>query len=301
MAPSARARSRSVLRRRGVDAAGVDRHRDDRAADSSRPPRAPGTRCRGRRNRPARWARRPSEVCCMGFSDCETVRLRRSISRRWARASLVAMKMVSSPEMVPTTSGHSALSIATATLGAAPIVVLITVMRRAGRRAPRARTAPARRNRRWRARSHPAAPGSGRRPSARPSSRRSRLTEDCVTVEAVAPQQLRQIALPAHHAAAQDAQDGVAAIELLAVGQHGSLCINFRNYAYKCTGWQGCGSRRMARVSLGGDAGGRGCQRVPASPMGAAQSPARARHQQLPTFALPADDRFSYLWCIPAR
>ena len=38
------------------------------------------------------------------------------------------MKMVSSPEMVPTTSGHSALSTATATLGAAPMVVLITVI-----------------------------------------------------------------------------------------------------------------------------------------------------------------------------
>ena len=37
------------------------------------------------------------------------------------------MKMVSSPEMVPTTSGHSALSIATATLCAAPIVVLTIV------------------------------------------------------------------------------------------------------------------------------------------------------------------------------
>jgi hypothetical protein len=37
------------------------------------------------------------------------------------------MKIVSSPEMVPMTSGHSALSMATATLAAAPMVVLTTV------------------------------------------------------------------------------------------------------------------------------------------------------------------------------
>ena len=42
------------------------------------------------------------------------------------------MKMVSSPEMVPTTSGHSALSMATATLCAAPMVVWMTVMRGPG-------------------------------------------------------------------------------------------------------------------------------------------------------------------------
>ena len=52
-----------------------------------------------------------------------------------------------------------------------------------------------------------------------------------MTVEAVAPQQLRQIALPAHDTAAQDAQDGVAAVELVAIGEHSDLCIKFRNYA----------------------------------------------------------------------
>ena len=39
----------------------------------------------------------------------------------------VAMKIVSSPEIVPTTSGQRALSMATATLCAVPIVVLTTV------------------------------------------------------------------------------------------------------------------------------------------------------------------------------
>jgi hypothetical protein len=34
-----------------------------------------------------------------------------------------------------------------------------------------------------------------------------------------------------HDTAAQDAQDGVASLELVAVGQHGSPCINYRNYA----------------------------------------------------------------------
>ena len=37
------------------------------------------------------------------------------------------MKIVSSPEMVPTTSGQRAVSIATATLCAAPMVVRSTV------------------------------------------------------------------------------------------------------------------------------------------------------------------------------
>jgi hypothetical protein len=37
--------------------------------------------------------------------------------------------------------------------------------------------------------------------------------------------------LPMHDTAAQDAQDGVASLELLAVVQHGSLCINYPNYA----------------------------------------------------------------------
>ena len=43
------------------------------------------------------------------------------------------MKIVSSPEIVPTTSGHSALSMATATLCAAPMVVLMTVRDGPGR------------------------------------------------------------------------------------------------------------------------------------------------------------------------
>ena len=49
------------------------------------------------------------------------------MSACWARRLAVAMKIVSSPEMVPTTSGHSALSMATATLCAAPMVVRSTV------------------------------------------------------------------------------------------------------------------------------------------------------------------------------
>ena len=64
----------------------------------------------------------------MGFLSCETGwRAVRSAGAGRA-PSAVAMKMVSSPEIVPTTSGHSALSTATATLAAAPILVLITVM-----------------------------------------------------------------------------------------------------------------------------------------------------------------------------
>ena len=74
-------------------------------------------------------------------------------------------------------------------------------------------------------------------------------------------QQLRQIALPAHHAAAQDAQDGVAAFELMMVVQHGEpvhklskLCINMHRLA-------------RARVAADGEdvVGGRsGRLRVPA-------------------------------------
>ena len=58
------------------------------------------------------------EVCVM----VHVVRLRKMERRRSLSARLragvlsVAMKMVSSPEMVPTTSGQSALSMATATL-----------------------------------------------------------------------------------------------------------------------------------------------------------------------------------------
>jgi hypothetical protein len=46
---------------------------------------------------------------------------------RCSRAPAVAMKMVSSPEMVPTTSGQRAVSMATATLCADPTVVFSTV------------------------------------------------------------------------------------------------------------------------------------------------------------------------------
>src|ERR1700728_4184647 len=63
-----------------------------------------------------------------GDSQLRNNAFRRTMSRCCARASAVARKIVSSPDMVPTTSGHSALSSATATLGAAPIVVRITVI-----------------------------------------------------------------------------------------------------------------------------------------------------------------------------
>jgi hypothetical protein len=52
----------------------------------------------------------------------------REISSRWARSSGVATKIVSSPEIVPTTSGHSAVSMASATLWAEPVLVRMTVI-----------------------------------------------------------------------------------------------------------------------------------------------------------------------------
>src|ERR1700730_13029165 len=52
---------------------------------------------------------------------------RRSASWRCSRAPAVAMNMVSSPDMVPMTSGHRAVSIATATLCAEPTAVFNTV------------------------------------------------------------------------------------------------------------------------------------------------------------------------------
>src|SRR5690606_15283824 len=53
--------------------------------------------------------------------------LRRSRSLRCSRALSVAMKIVSSPESVPTTSGQADSSIATATLWAVPVDVFTTV------------------------------------------------------------------------------------------------------------------------------------------------------------------------------
>src|ERR1700692_2002365 len=51
----------------------------------------------------------------------------RAFSSRCSRAPAVAMNMVSSPEMVPTTSGQRAVSMATATLCAEPTVVFNTM------------------------------------------------------------------------------------------------------------------------------------------------------------------------------
>ena len=63
------------------------------------------------------------------------------------RASCVARKIVSSPEIVPTTSGQLALSMATATLLAAPTVVRTTVSEGPAVRTACARNGAARRNR----------------------------------------------------------------------------------------------------------------------------------------------------------
>jgi hypothetical protein len=59
------------------------------------------------------------------------------MSAVWVRAFSVAMKIVSSPEIVPTTSGHSALSMPSATLCAAPVAVRTTVIEEPARRTSR--------------------------------------------------------------------------------------------------------------------------------------------------------------------
>src|SRR6185437_8135872 len=52
--------------------------------------------------------------------------------------------------------------------------------------------------------------------------------------ESLAPEQLRELALPPHYAGAQDAHDGVTPLELAVLGQHAmqkSVCINSHNCA----------------------------------------------------------------------
>src|SRR6185312_1061142 len=113
-------------RRRLVDAAGVDRDGDDGTAVVLFEP--------GHEERSVETAGIGEDdgliaLLGNGIGHAQTRKMACSRATRasCALALAVAMKMVSSPEMVPATSRHSARSMATATLCAAPIVVRSTV------------------------------------------------------------------------------------------------------------------------------------------------------------------------------
>ena len=118
------------LRRFGIDAAGVDGHGDDRPPIVFLQPRHQerGVEAAGEGEQDRLVAGRNRVAHCVNESlDVGIASRRRSRSLRWSRPSSVAMKIVSSPEIVPTTSGQLALSMATATLWAVPVVVFTTV------------------------------------------------------------------------------------------------------------------------------------------------------------------------------
>jgi hypothetical protein len=118
------------------------------------------------------------------------------------------MNMVSSPEIVPATSGHSALSIATATLCAAPMVVRMTVIEGPARFSPLTNCARV------------------------PKSPFARVSSSCLRDAQVAKvathrglrdfvpfflQQAHEILLPAHEAFSQDAHDCALSLDLLGI------------------------------------------------------------------------------------
>src|SRR6185312_15444771 len=132
-------RSRTLRKRTGrgrIDSAGVDRDGDDGAAVVLLQPRHEkgGIETAGIGENDGLVALHGDGV---GHAQTRKMACSRATRASCAPAWAVAMKMVSSPEMVPATSGHSARSMATATLCAAPIVVLTTVSDGPARLRPR--------------------------------------------------------------------------------------------------------------------------------------------------------------------
>src|SRR5450631_197851 len=168
---------RQALRSRRVDAAGIDGHGNHRTSISLLEPghteRGVQTAGKGQKNG---LSARVNSRCHRVYRP--KMARRRSPSSRCSRTPAVAMNIVSSPEMVPTTSGQRAVSMATATLWAAPMVVFSTV--RLVPAVKRALTNCFRVEKSFLGGSG-ASGSTYRSPSlATPNSRRSRLTLDCV-------------------------------------------------------------------------------------------------------------------------
>ena len=219
----------SVRGCRCIDAAGVDRDRDHRTAVLLGNPRHEerGVEAAGVGEHDGRGAR---GVGGGGHRHSGKSARRRAISSSWARALAVAMKMVSSPEMVPATSGHSALSIATATLCAAPMVVRSTVSE-----------GPARRSAAHELRQRAEIPVGAahlirRQHVAAPRFEDTQIAQVAADgglgrLQAGLLQQAYQVLLPPHLPRAQDAHDGAAPLQLVCIAQHGSLNTSSGLYA----------------------------------------------------------------------
>ena len=111
-----------------IDAAGIDGHGDDGALIGVLQPRHAerGVEAAGKSQENGLGAR--AESGCHGIRILASEKGEQAIAElALAAAPAVAMKIVSSPEIVPTTSGHRAVSMATATLCAEPMVVFSTV------------------------------------------------------------------------------------------------------------------------------------------------------------------------------